>query len=160
MNLKLTHIVLGEQISAILLLLNNFLRPTKVTKNFKPSILSAQEDIILFADTDEQALEKIDELNSTYTQFGFSPIARLLFRGQNIRSLTGVFEVYYKGVTYKLDTAARAIDVLVKLNTIFGLEYSRISRLVWNFICIFVYELPVQEQYESINKLRRYLSPD
>lgn len=153
-------LILGEQISAILLLLNNFLRPTKVTKTFKPSILSAQEDIILFADTDEQAAEKLAEVNSTYSQYGFSPIARLLFRGQDIHSLTGVFEVHYKGISYKLDTAARAIDVLVKLNTIFGLEYSRITRLVWNFICTFLYELPVQEQYESINKLRRYMTAD
>lgn len=144
-------------ISAVLILLNNVLKPTKVTRTYKPSILSAQEDIIFFAETDNQVVEKITEFNSTYASLGFSTIPKLVFRGKDITSLVGVYEVHYKGIVYKLDTAARAIDVLVKLSTIFGLEYSKICRLVWNFICSYVYDLAVPEQYESINKLKRFL---
>lgn len=128
-----------------------------MTKTFKPSILSAQEDIILFAVTDEQALERLELANSSYAKYGFSSVARLLFRGESVKSLSGVYEVHYNGISYTLDSAARAIDVLVKLHTVFGLEFSRISKLVWNFICSYLYEMPVPEQYESINKLKRYL---
>lgn len=152
--------ILGQQICAVLLLLNNFLRPTKVTRSFKPSILFAQEEIVSFAVTDEQALEKVKELTSIHSSYGISSIARLVVRGQDIKSLTGIFEVYYEGTIYRLDTAAKAIDVLVKFNSVFGLRFSRISRLVWNFICSFIYDIPIQEQYDSINKLKRYLSTE
>lgn len=151
------YYILDSIISAVLILLNNVLKPTKVTRTYKPSILSAQEDIIFFAETDNQVVEKITEFNSTYASLGFSTIPKLVFRGKDITSLVGVYEVHYKGIVYKLDTAARAIDVLVKLSTIFGLEYSKICRLVWNFICSYVYDLAVPEQYESINKLKRFL---
>ncbi|XP_065084640.1 uncharacterized protein LOC135706888 [Ochlerotatus camptorhynchus] len=144
-------------ISAVLILLNNVLKPTKVTKTFKPSILSAQEDIIFFAETNGQAVQKINDFNSSYESLGFYTIPKLVFRGKDITSLSGGYEVHYKSIVYKLETAERAIDVLVKLSTIFGLEYSRICRLVWNFICSYVYDLVVPEQYESINNLKRFL---
>lgn len=133
------------------------MKPTKVTRTYKPSILSAQEDIVFFAETDDQVVQKINDCNSFYESLGLSTVPKLVFRGKDITSLNGEFEVHYKALVYKLDTAERAIDVLVKLNTIFGLEYSKICRLVWNFIRSYVYGLAVPEQYDSIIKLKRFL---
>ncbi|XP_062565876.1 uncharacterized protein LOC134228112 [Armigeres subalbatus] len=145
-------------ISAVLILLNNVLKPTKVTKTYKPSILSAQEDIIFFAESDHQVVQKINDFNATYESLGFQSVPKLVFRGKDVTSLSGRYEVHYKSIVYTLDTAERAIDVLVKLSSVFGLEYSRICRLVWYFICSFIYNIAVPEQYECINKLKRFLS--
>lgn len=145
-------------ICGVLILLNNELKPTKVTKKFKPSILAGQEDMIIFAETDDAVASKIKEFESTYTSLGFQVIPKLVFRGKNFHTLNGIYEVHYEGVVYQLDSAARAIDALVKITTVFGLQYSRISRLVWNFICSFIYEIPVAEQYDSVNTIKRLLT--
>lgn len=129
-----------------------------MTKKFKPSILAGQEDVIIFADTDDAVATKIKEFESTYTSLGFQPIPKLVFRGKDFQTLSGIFEVHYEGLVYRLESAARAIDALVKITTVFGLQYSRISRLVWNFICSFIYEIPVAEQYDSINAIERLLA--
>lgn len=157
--LNILFLILDTAIGGVLILLNNELRPTKVTKKFKPSILAAQEDIILFAETDEEVASKIKELETTYTSYGFRPIPRLVFRGKNLQALRGIYEVRYRDTVYQLDSAVQAIDTLVKFTTVFGLEYSKICRLVWNFICSFIYDIPVAEQYEAINKLKRLLAP-
>lgn len=131
-----------------------------MTRAFKPSILFAQEEIISFAQTDEQAAERVRELNATCASYGISSIARLVARGENIEILTGGFEVHCDGTIYRIDSAANAIDLLVKYNSVFGLKFSRISRLVWNFICSVLYEISIPEQYEAIIELKRYLASD
>ncbi|XP_062562792.1 uncharacterized protein LOC134226195 [Armigeres subalbatus] len=150
----------NTKICAVLILLNNFLLPTKVTKTFKPTILSAQEDVIFFAETDIEATQKINGFNETVCKLGLKPSPKLVFKGADFKSLTGVFEFHYQNIVYRVDSAARAVDILIKFSTVFGLDYSRISRLVWNFVCSYVYNLPVPEEYESIIKLKRYLSAD
>lgn len=150
--------ILDTIICGVLLLLNNELRPTKVTKKFKPSILAAQEDIILFAETDEQAACKINEFETTYASYGFQPVPKLVFKGKSFKELTGSYEVRYKHINYQQDSAAGAIVIFVKIVAVFGLEVSKICRQVWNFICSIIYEIPVAEQYESINKIKRLLA--
>ncbi|XP_062550319.1 uncharacterized protein LOC134215089 [Armigeres subalbatus] len=155
--LKSSNVSQCQQICCVLLLLNNHLRPTKVTRTFKPSVLFAQEEIISFAETDEQVYEKVKALNAINSRYGIPSIARIVVRGKDLTLLAGIFEVHYNETIYKLDSAAKAIDVLVKLNSVLGLPFSRISGLVWNFICSFVYDLQIPEQYESIIKIKRYL---
>ncbi|EAT34309.1 AAEL013428-PA [Aedes aegypti] len=150
----------NSKVCAILILLNNILLPTKVTKTFKPTILSAQEDVIFFAASDAEAIQKVNEYNETVCKLGLKPSPKLVFRGESFKTLTGVFEVHYQNIVYRLDSAVRAIDVLIKFSTVFGLEHSRISRLVWNFVSSYMYKLPVPEEYGSIIKLKRYLSAD
>ncbi|XP_021711615.1 uncharacterized protein LOC5566000 [Aedes aegypti] len=148
-----------SMICGVLMLLNHELLPTKVRKNFKPSVLTAQQDVILIAETDDQVKAKLAEYETMYASYELPIVPKLVFRGKNIRELTGPYEVHYKGVVYRLDSASRAVDVLVKFSTVFGLEYSRICRLIWIFICSFIYDLPTAEHYESINKLKRLLEP-
>lgn len=140
--------------------LNNFLLPTKVTKTFKPTILSAQEDVIFFAATDAEARQKIHEFNETSCKLGLKPSPKLVFKGENFKSLTGEFEVHFQQIVYRFNSAVRAVDVLIKFSTVFGLEYSKISRLVWNFVSSYMYKIPVPEEYQSIIKLKRYLTVD
>lgn len=142
----------------MLILLNNFLLPTKVSKTFKPTVLAAQEDVIFFASSDAEASQKVKDFNVASYKLGLKPTPKLVFKGKDLKSLTGAFEVHYQHIVYRLDSAIAAVDVLVKFNTIFGLEYSRISRLIWNFICSFIYKLPVPEEYASINSLKRFLT--
>ncbi|KXJ69394.1 hypothetical protein RP20_CCG027287 [Aedes albopictus] len=149
-----------SKVCAVLILLNNFLLPTKVTKTFKPTILSAQEDVIFFAATDAEAMQKIHEFNETSCKLGLKPSPKLIFKGENFKSLTGEFEVHYQQIVYRFNSAVRAVDVLIKFSTVFGLEYSKISRLVWNFVSSYMYKIPVPEEYQSIIKLKRYLTVD
>ncbi|XP_065086695.1 uncharacterized protein LOC135708506 [Ochlerotatus camptorhynchus] len=142
---------------AVLLLLNNVLKPTKVTRKFKPSILAAQEEIILFAASNDLATGVFTKFNEDYSKYGFQPVPKLIFIGEGIGSLEGEFQVRFQDFSYRFDSASRAIDVLVKFCGVFGLEHSRISRLVWLFISAFFYNVPVQEQYECINSLKAYL---
>lgn len=151
--------IVDSMICGVLMLLNHELLPTKVRKNFKPSVLTAQQDVVLIAETDDQVKAKLAEYETMYTSYELPIVPKLVFRGKNFRELTGPYEVHYKGVVYRLDSASRAVDVLVKFSTVFGLEYSRICRLIWIFICSFIYDLPTAEQYESINKLKRLLEP-
>ncbi|XP_062549483.1 uncharacterized protein LOC134214054 [Armigeres subalbatus] len=112
---------------SILLLLNNVLKPTKVTRIFKPSVLVAQEDVILFAATDDDASATLDKFMEEYTKHGFQPVPKLIAIGENVTSLDGEFQVRYKNFTYRFNTLIRAIDVLLKCSAVFGLEHSRIS---------------------------------
>lgn len=152
--------LLDAKICAVFILLNNHLLPTKVTKTFKPTVLSAQEDVIFFASSDAEATQKVSDNNAALCKLGLKPTPKLVFRGKDFKTLTGVFEVHYQNIVYRLESAVRAVDVLIKFSTVFGLEYSRISRLVWNFVCTFIYKLPVPEEYPSINSLKRFLTRD
>lgn len=149
---------LDTKTCSALLLLNNVLKPTKVTRKFKPSILAAQEEIILFAASDQLAAGVFTKFNEDYSKYGFQPVPKLIFIGEGVDSLGGEFQVRFQNFSYRFNSASRAIDVLVKFCAVFGQEHSRISRLVWLFISGFFYNIPVQEQYECINNLKAYLS--
>ncbi|XP_065073514.1 uncharacterized protein LOC135697669 [Ochlerotatus camptorhynchus] len=110
---------------AFLLLLNNVLKPTKVTRKFKPSILAAQEEIILFAASNDLAAGVLTKFNEDYSNYGFQPAPKLIFIGKGIDSLEGEFQVRFQDFSYRFDSASRAIDVLVKFCAVFGLEHSR-----------------------------------
>ncbi|XP_055613582.1 uncharacterized protein LOC129760027 [Uranotaenia lowii] len=145
------------KLCSILLLLNNIFKPTKVTREFKPTVVFAQEDIIIFASTDEEVDQKIAEREISYGKFGFPPTPKLLFRGENAWTLTGTFELHFKDIVYRIDSVAGAVDAFVKFITVFGINCSPVCRLVWNFIRSYVYEIPVAEKYECIETLRRIL---
>lgn len=140
------------------MLLNCVLPPAKVTANFKPSILRAQEDVIIFAASDEDARQKLDNFNEMYTDLGFEIVPKLVFRGEGILSLSGQFEMHYKDIVYSLPSAKRAVDVLIKLITVFGLKHSKISRFAWQFIRSAYYKVPGEAAYSTILRLRRELN--
>lgn len=133
------------------------LKPTKVTRTFKPSILAAQEEVILFVPAEDSADSTLEKFNEGYCKYGFQPVPKLVFIGEGVESLGGEFQVRYQNFTYRLDSATRALDVLIKFGAVFGQEHSRITRLVWIFITSFFYNVPVQEQYECFDKLKEYL---
>lgn len=137
----------------MLLLLNNILRPTKVTRTFKPTISFAQEEIIIFAETENDIRSKIETAYSMYATWNAPPIPKLVFIGKSTSTLTGSYYVVYKDLSYNAESVARAIDILVKMTLTFGLEFSRVTRLVWNFICSFIYEIPNQARYASVINL-------
>lgn len=139
-----------SQICAVLILLNNILPPTKISKDFKPTTLLAQEDIILFVNSQEDISAKVDEVYSMYVEWGLPPTVKLVFVGFDAASLSGQFYVVYKDLIFQVESAARALDVLVKTTLVFGLEFSRVTRLVWNFICTHYYEIPGLAKYASV----------
>lgn len=141
-----------SQVCAVLILLNNILPPTKVSKDFKPTTLVAQEDIILFVNSQQDIRAKVDEVYSMYSEWGIAPIAKLVFVGSYAASLSGEFYVVYKDLVYQVESASRALDVLVKTTLVFGLEFSRVTRLVWNFICTYFYGVPGLAKYASVLK--------
>ncbi|XP_058833277.1 uncharacterized protein LOC131691095 [Topomyia yanbarensis] len=104
-----------SQISTLLLLLNSILRPTKVKKDFKPTILFAQEDTIIFVESDSDSRSKVDAVYSVYETWSAPSIVKLVFLAPNTLTLSGRYYVVYKHLIYQVDSVARAIDVLVKM---------------------------------------------
>ncbi|KXJ62527.1 hypothetical protein RP20_CCG026252 [Aedes albopictus] len=141
-----------SQVCAVLILLNNILPPTKISKDFKPTTLVAQEDIILFVSTAEGIRAKVDEVYAMYNEWGLPPTVKLVFVGSGAASLTGQFYVVYKDLVFEAESVARALDILVKTTLVFGLQFSRVTRLVWNFICTHFYEIPGLAKYASVLK--------
>lgn len=135
-----------------MILLNNILPPTKISKDFKPTTLVAQEDIILFVSTAEGIRAKVDEVYAMYNDWGLPPTVKLVFVGSGAASLTGQFYVVYKDLVFEAESVARALDILVKTTLVFGLQFSRVTRLVWNFICTHFYEIPGLAKYASVLK--------
>lgn len=136
------------------------LPPSKVKRDFKPTALYGQEDIVVFVDAEEDIQHKVDEINLKYAELGFPPVPRLVFVGSSVATLKGPYYVVYKDLTYSLHSVARAIDVLVKTTLVFGTEFSRITRLVWNFICTYLYEIPGLAKYSLVLKLIAELHED
>lgn len=147
-----------SQVCAVLILLNNILPPIKIAKEFKPTTTVGQEDIILFVSPEEDIRSKVNEVYSTHAEWGLAPTVRLVFVGSGAASLSGEFFIVYKDLIYKVDSATRAVDVMVKTTLVFGLEFSRVTRLVWNFICTYFYEIPGLAKYASVLKLIDRLS--
>lgn len=137
----------------MIILLNNLLPPSKVKKDFKPTVLFAQEDTFLFVDSEENVPIKVDEVNSKYEELGIPPCVRLIFVGSSAATLEGKYYVVYKELIYSLDSVARAVDVFIKTTLVFGVEFSRITRLVWNFICSYLYGVPGLAKYSQVLKL-------
>ncbi|XP_062554068.1 uncharacterized protein LOC134219364 isoform X2 [Armigeres subalbatus] len=90
--LKAADTDINSKHCSILMLLNNVLKPTKVTRIFKPSVLAAQEEVILFAATDDLASATLDKFIDEYTKHGFQPVPKLIAIGENLTTLEGEFQ--------------------------------------------------------------------
>ncbi|XP_058821061.1 uncharacterized protein LOC131683247 isoform X2 [Topomyia yanbarensis] len=156
--LKQSSISRDSKICSILILLNNHLRPTKITKTFKPTILVAQEDTVLFVETETEIEKKLQNTYANYANWNFTQIAKLVFVGSGAANLSGKFFVCYDDLSYQVETVERAIDVLIKFNTVFELEYSRVNRMLWNFLCRYLYKIPCQATYASVDSVIAKLS--
>lgn len=142
---------------ALLLGLNTVLPPIPAGSRFKPTICVAQEDTIIFAKCEDDAHEKVQTLYCDYADRNIPKVPKLVILGSDINTISGRFLVYFQDFHYELPSAARAIDVVIKATAVFGLPFSKVSKLVWHFLSSDVYEIPERESYASINKLRNNL---
>lgn len=101
--------------------------------------------------------EKVESLYVAYAEQGFPVVPKLVFLGSGPENFTGSFYVCYKDIQYEFESAARALDVLIKVTAVFGLPFSKLSRLVWQFISDTIYGLVQKESYSAIIKVNRYL---
>ncbi|XP_058814155.1 uncharacterized protein LOC131678034 [Topomyia yanbarensis] len=141
---------------ALLLALSTVLSPISVASRFKPTILVGQEDTLIF-NSKEQAESKIKETYRSYAELNLPIIPKLVVVGENLDQLQGTFIVWYDDLYYELPSASRAVDVLIKLTAVFGLPFSKISKLVWHFISGYIYGIEQRESYAAINRLQTYL---
>lgn len=142
---------------ALLLGLNTVLPPIPVGSRFKPTICVAQEDTIIFAECQVEADNKVQNKYHDYADQNLTEVPKLVILGNDVSNMSGRFLVYFKDFNYELTSAARAIDVILKTTMVLGLPFSKVSKLVWHFLCSEVYGIPERESYASINKLRNYL---
>lgn len=142
----------------MLLLLNCILHPQKVSVKIRPTIVNGQEDTIIFASNHDDATEKVTATYRRYEELSIPPTPKLVVFGKDFRSQSGVYRIYYNNLFYTVSKLTRAIDVLVKLTTVFGLKPSRISYLVWLFIFHYVYGIIRPKKYTSVSKLEDYLT--
>lgn len=145
------------KICTILRALNTVLPPISAAVRFKPTILAGQEDVLILASSRDQALSNVKTIYSNYAERNFSIVPKLVAVGKSLEDLQGHFFVIYDEVCYELTSASRAVDVLIKMTAVFGLPYSKITKLVWHFISGFVYGIKQRESYACINKLQNYL---
>lgn len=147
-----------SRLCAVLILLHCVLPPTRPTVGYKPTVSSAQEETIIFAQTPQEAKQKLHDLLARYSDLGLKPAPKLIAIGTNYKDLLGSFFVCYNDLCYNLSSMKRAVDVYIKLALVLGLQHSKISKLVWLFVVRYVYGVYVPEKYSNIEKLVVYLS--
>lgn len=140
-----------------MLALCTILQPIAVASRLKPTILVGQEDTLIFVDSKEQALAKVQDTYRSYIELNLPIVPKLVAVGENLNQLHGTFMVCYSDICYEVQSASRALDILIKLTAVLGLPFSKISKLVWHFISGYIYGIHQEESYASINKLRIYL---
>ncbi|XP_065073049.1 uncharacterized protein LOC135697363, partial [Ochlerotatus camptorhynchus] len=145
------------KLCALLQALNTVLPPISAASRFKPTILAGHEDVLLFAVSRDQAHSKIQAVYRSYAERNLPTVPKLVAVGESLEHLQGRFFVIYNDVCYELASASRAVDVIIKLTAVFGLPYSKITKLVWHFISGYVYGIKQRESYACINKLQNYL---
>ncbi|XP_021701070.1 uncharacterized protein LOC110676769 [Aedes aegypti] len=147
-----------SRLCAILILLNCVLPPVRVTPGYKPTVSSAQEETILFDQTEQGAKQKLLALYARFKDLGLPHVPKLIALGANYKDLQGSFFVCYGELSYKLSCMKRAVDVFIKLTLTLGLQHSKFSKLVWLFVVRCVYGVYVPEKYSSIEKLVIHLN--
>ncbi|XP_062540848.1 uncharacterized protein LOC134208897 [Armigeres subalbatus] len=163
-SLKILHELTNSNLSedcrlcAILILLNCVLPPTRVAAGFKPTVSSAQQEIILFGSTEYEAKQNLQDLYDRHKDLGLQAAPKLIAIGANYKDLQGPFIVCYSDLCYKLPSLKRAVDVFIKLALILGLQHSRFSKLVWLFVVKCIYGVYVPEKYANIEKLIIHLN--
>ncbi|XP_062557162.1 uncharacterized protein LOC134222025 [Armigeres subalbatus] len=142
---------------ALLLALHTVLPPIAAGARYKPTVCVAQEDTVVFATSLDEAKGKVENIYSGYEERNLPLVPKLMFIGSGVTQIDGPFYVYYGDICYELDSAARATDVLLKLSSVFGLPFSKLSKLVWQFLSCYVYRVSHRETYAAINRLTRFL---
>ncbi|XP_055524504.1 uncharacterized protein LOC129718104 [Wyeomyia smithii] len=137
-----------------LILLNCCVKPSKITKTMRPAILTAQEDVLMFAGSLDSARESIKTLFEAYAVQNITPHPKIVAIGVDYTSTKREFYVLYEDIVYKLDSAARAVDVLIKMSNIFKLPFSKITKLVWYTIEEVMYDTRAPAQYKQIEEIK------
>ncbi|XP_055586992.1 uncharacterized protein LOC129748779 [Uranotaenia lowii] len=145
------------QLCTLLILLNCVLLPVKVARGFKPTILYAQAETVLFAETRQLAVEKYKELCSRLKDLGLPAAPKIVARGRGPTQLQNTFYVIYEELCYELPTLLQAVDVLMQLSHVLGIKHSKVSKQIWLFLARYVYSICTPEKYKSIEKLAVHL---
>ncbi|XP_062558580.1 uncharacterized protein LOC134223453 [Armigeres subalbatus] len=140
-----------------LMLLNCCVKPCKINKNIRPTILSAQEDTLLFAENLESGVDNIRKLLETYAAQGVAAHPKILAIGSSYRKITGEFHVIFNRVQYKVDSAARAVDIVIKMCSVMNQPFSKVSKLVWYTIEEVLYDIRAPAQYKEIESIKKLL---
>ncbi|XP_065075716.1 uncharacterized protein LOC135699395 [Ochlerotatus camptorhynchus] len=141
-------------ICCFLILLNCCVKPSKVTKTMRPAILTAQEDVLMFAESLDSARQSIRTLFEAYATQKIVPHPKIVAIGADYTSTKKEFYVLFEDLTYKLDSAARAVDVMIKLCNVLKLPFSKITKLVWYTIEEIIYDIRAPAQYKEIEELK------
>lgn len=145
------------KLCALLLGLSTVLPPLIVGRRFKPTIYMAQQDTIIFVESVDQIALKIQETYASYAERKIPLVPKLVVVGTGIDNIQGRFFVCFQDVRYELKSLARATDVLIKLTVVFGLPFSKVSKLIWHFIASSAYGIARPESYMTVNRLNTYL---
>ncbi|XP_062556663.1 uncharacterized protein LOC134221486 [Armigeres subalbatus] len=140
-----------------LMLLNCCVKPCKINKNVRPTILSAQEDTLLFAENLESGVDLIRKLIETYAAQGVAAHPKILAIGSSYRKLTGEFYVIFNRVQYKVDSAARAVDIMIKMCNVMNQPFSKVTKLVWYTVEEVLYDIRAPAQYKEIESIKKLL---
>ncbi|XP_055605922.1 uncharacterized protein LOC129754079 isoform X2 [Uranotaenia lowii] len=145
------------KLCALLLALNAILPPIAVGRRYKPTIRDAQQDTILFVPTSAQIDLQLESLYETYKDKGLPIVPKLVVVG-SVTEIEGSFIVGYHKKLYHTQSAARALDIVVKLTAVHNLPYAKLSKLVWHFITDYIYQIKQLETYSAIEELKRHLT--
>ncbi|XP_058821508.1 uncharacterized protein LOC131683496 isoform X3 [Topomyia yanbarensis] len=140
-----------------LILLNCCVRPCKINKNVRPTILTAQEDILLFTDNVESGVESIRVLFESYVAQNVTPHPKVIAIGSSYRNLTGEFYVIFDRIQYKTNSAARAVDIIIKMCNVMKQPFSKVSKLVWYTLEEVLYNIRAPAQYKDVETIKKLI---
>ncbi|XP_062550191.1 uncharacterized protein LOC134214933 isoform X2 [Armigeres subalbatus] len=143
------------QICCFMVLLNCCVQPCKTTKTFKPAILTAQQDILLFAPNIDEARVVIQDLFEAYHDHKIPPYPKIVIIGRDFQSFSNNFHVVYYQVEYHVNSLARAVDIVIKMCNIFQIPFSKITKLVWYSIQEILYDIRSPAQYKDVENIKK-----
>lgn len=140
-----------------LMLLNCCVKPCKINKHTRPAILTAQEDVLLFAQNVQSGVELVRKLLESYAAQGIAAHPKVIAIGTSYRDMSGEFYVVFDRIQYKVNSAARAVDIVIKMSNVMNIPFSKVTKLVWYTVGEVLYNIRAPAQYKEIEVIKKLL---
>ncbi|XP_021711956.1 uncharacterized protein LOC5578990 [Aedes aegypti] len=147
-----THDVL---VCCTLILLNCCVKPCKINKNARPAILTAQEDILMFAANVQSGVDNIRKLFESYATQNIPPHPKVIALGSSYRDMSGEFYVVFDRLLYKTNSVARAVDIVIKMCNVMNIPFSKVTKLIWYTVEETLYNIRAPAQYKEIEIIKK-----
>lgn len=131
------------------------MKPCKINKNARPAILTAQEDILMFAANVQSGVDSIRKLFESYATQNIPPHPKVIALGSSYRDMSGEFYVVFDRLLYKTNSVARAVDIVIKMCNVMNIPFSKVTKLIWYTVEETLYNIRAPAQYKEIEIIKK-----